>query len=42
MTSTLAKGFVCELCADTKEGILEPSEKISFCDQVDFIKSFCY
>ena len=27
---------------DTKEGIVEPGEKISFFDQVDFVKSFCY
>ena len=25
-----------------KEGIVEPGEKISFFDQVDFVKSFCY
>ena len=41
VTSTLAKGFVCELCVDTKEGIVEPGEQISFFDQVDFVKSFC-
>ena len=42
VTSTLAKSFVCELWVDTKEGIMEPSEEISFFDQVDFVKSFCY
>ena len=42
VTSTLAKGFVCELCVDTTEGIVEPGEEISFFDQVDFVKSFCY
>ena len=42
VTSTLAKGFVCELCVDTKEGIVKPGEEISFFDQVDFVKSFCY
>ena len=42
MTLTLAKSFVCELCFDTKEGIVEPGEEISFFDQVDFVKSFCY
>ena len=36
--STLAKGFICKLCVDTKE----PGEEISFFDQVDFVKSFCY
>ena len=33
--------FVCELCVDTKEGIEEPAEEISFFDQVDSVKSFC-
>ena len=42
MTSTLAKGFVCQLCVDTMEGIVEPGEEISFFEQVDFVKSFCY
>ena len=42
VTLTLAKGFVCELCVDTKEGIVEPGKEISFFDQVDFVKSFCY
>ena len=32
VTSTLAKGFVCELCVDTKEGIVEPGKEISFFD----------
>ena len=41
VTSTLAKGFVCKLCVDTKEGIVKPGE-ISFFDQVDFVKSFYY
>ena len=42
VTSTLAKGFVCELCVDTKRGIVEPGEEISFFGQVDFVKNFCY
>ena len=42
VTSTLAKGFVCELCVYTKEGIVKPGDKLSFFDQVDFVKSFCY
>ena len=42
VTTTLAKGFVCELCAYAKEGIVEPGEELSFFDQVDFVKSFCY
>ena len=40
--STLAKGFVCKLFVDTKEGIVEPGEELSFFDLVDFVKSFCY
>ena len=40
--STLAKGFVCKRCVDTKEGIVEPGEEIAFFDQVDFVMSFCY
>ena len=42
VTSTLATGFVCKLCVDTKEGIVEPGKEISFLDQVDFVKSFSY
>ena len=30
VTSTLAKGFVCKVCVDTKEEIVEPDEEISF------------
>ena len=40
VTSTHAKGFICELCVDTMEGIVEPGEEISFVDQVDLVKSF--
>ena len=42
VTLTLAKGFVCELCVDTKAGTVEPGEEFSFFDQVDFVNSFCY
>ena len=42
MTSTLAKGFVCDLCVNTMEKIVEAGEELSFFDQVDFVKSFCY
>ena len=42
VTLTLAKDFVCKLCVDTMEGIVEPGEEVSFFDQVDFVKSFCY
>ena len=42
VTSTLAKGFVGELCVYTKEGIVKPGEELSFFDQVDFVKRFCY
>ena len=30
VTLTLAKGFVCEQCVDTMEGIVELGEEISF------------
>ena len=39
---TLSLAKVCELRVDTKEGIVELVEKISFFDQIDFGKSFCY
>ena len=42
VTSTLAKAVVCELRVDTKEGIVEPGEELSFFDLIDFVKSFCY
>ena len=42
MISILAKGFVCKLCVDKKEGIVKPDKEISFFDQADFVKSFCY
>ena len=40
VTSTQAKEFVCKLCVDTKEEIVEPGKEISFFHQVDFVKSF--
>ena len=42
VTSAPAKGFLCELCVNTIERIVEPGEEISFFDQVDFVKRFCY
>ena len=42
MTSTLTKSFVCKLCVYTKGKIVEPSEKISIFNQVDFVKNLCY
>ena len=42
VTLTVVKGFACEQCVDTMEGIVEPGEEISFFDQDDFVKSFCY
>ena len=41
VTSTLAKDYVCKLCVDTMEGIVESGEELSFFDQVDYVKSFC-
>ena len=42
VTSTHANGFVCELCVDTKEGIVKSGVEISFFDQVNFVKSYCF
>ena len=36
------KNFVCELCVDTKNEIVEPGQETSCFDQLDFVKSFCY
>ena len=41
-TLTLAKGLVCELCVYTREGIVEPGKELSFFDQAEFVKIFCY
>ena len=32
VTLTLAKGFVCELCIDTKQIIVAPGKELSFFD----------
>ena len=37
---TLAKDFVCELCVDTMEGIVEPGEEISFLTRLTLCKVF--
>ena len=42
VASTVAKGFVCKLWVHTMKGIVEPGKEISFLDQVDLVKSFCY
>ena len=39
VTTARAKGFVYEQRVET---IKEPDNKISFFDQVEFVKSFCY
>ena len=38
-TSTLAKGLDFE---ETTKEIMEPAEKLSFYDQVEFVKGFCF
>ena len=38
----MAKDFVCKECVDAREKIVELLVEISFYDQVDFVKSFCY
>ena len=42
VTATLEKDFVCKLCVDTMEGVVEPSVEISFFDLVYCVKSFCF
>ena len=39
VTTTLAKGFVCEQCFKT---IKEPDKEMSFFDKVKLVMSFCY
>ena len=39
VTSTLAKGFICERCSEALKGIVEQAEELTFCDQVEFVKS---
>ena len=40
VTSTLAKGFVCELYVDTKEEMVEPGEELSFLTRLTLRKAF--
>ena len=42
VTSTLAKGFICERCVKTMKGIVEPAEELTFHNQVELVNSFCY
>ena len=42
MTSTLAKGFICEKCVKAIKGIAEPAEGFTFYDQVEPVTSFCF
>ena len=42
ISSTLAIGFVCKQCVETIQEIWEPAKELSFDDQVEFVKSFCY
>ena len=37
MTSTPAKGFVCEEYVETLNGIVEPDKELSFYDKVEFL-----
>ena len=41
-TSTLANDFVCEQYVETKKGFVEPGKEMSFFDEVEFVKTFCY
>ena len=40
VTSTLAKGFVCELCVYAKKVIVEPDEEISFLPRLTLLRAF--
>ena len=42
VSSILTKGFVCEGCVETQTRIVESVEELSLCDQVEFVRSFCY
>ena len=42
MTSTLAKGLACKGCVEIIKETVAPAEQLSFYDQVEFVKSFCY
>ena len=41
VSSTLAKGFLCEGCAVAVNGFVE-TEELPFYDQMELMKSFCY
>ena len=41
VTSTLAKGFICERCVETTKRIVKPAEELTFYDQMELVKSFC-
>ena len=42
VTSTQAKGFICERCVETMKGIIKPAEELTFYDQMELVKSFSY
>ena len=42
MHETLGKGFVCKLCVDIMEEIVEPGEEKLLSDKVEFVKNFGY
>ena len=42
VTSTLAKGFICERCVEPIKGIVAPAEELPFYDQEKLQKNFCY
>ena len=42
VTSTLAKGFICDRCVEALIGIAELAEELTFYDQVKLVKNFSY
>ena len=41
-TSTLAKGYFYEKCVEPIKGIVAPAEELTYYDQIELMKSFCY
>ena len=42
MTSTLAIGLNCERCVNLMKGFVEAAKELTFYDEVELAKNFCY
>ena len=42
MTSKLTKDFVGKRCVEKIKNIVKTDDKISFFNQIEFVKTFCY